>query len=201
MPRGATTARAATAEDLPSLVTLAGELQRAAGRIERAVNPSATPDVEERIRAVLDDPASHIAIAEVDGQVAGMTVMRIVQPDPLSDHVLLQVSHIIVGRGHRHRGIGRCLIEAATEFATSRHLDYVAVSVYPSARDASRFFARLGFAPAVLYRIASVGALRRRFGVEHVAALGDGAARRRYRLRRPPARAQRALDTLPRVHD
>jgi hypothetical protein len=83
---------------------------------------------------------------------------------------------------------------AAADFATERHIDHVAVSVYPSLRDASRFYARLGFAPVAVRRIAPVAVLRRRLGGEPNTPMLIDLARRRTRLIRPvpPQRGRRA---------
>ena len=59
------------------------------------------------------------------------------------------------------------------------------VAVYAASREANRFFARLGFAPVSVNRVAPVAGLRRILGAEVPAAeadSGDGARRRRLRL-------------------
>jgi hypothetical protein len=64
--------------------------------------------------------------------------------------------------------------------------------VYPSLREASRFYARLGFAPVVLQRVAPVAIVRRRLGTDTGAFRFDDVVRRRSRIRRPvpPQRAK-----------
>jgi hypothetical protein len=84
----------------------------------------------------------------------------------------------------RHHGIGHALVAAAADFASERHIDHVAVSVYPSLRDANRFYARLGFAPVAVRRIAPVAVLRRRLGSDPTGAMVSDAAVRRTRLLR-----------------
>jgi hypothetical protein len=84
------------------------------------------------------------------------------------------------------------LIQAATDFSAERRIEHVGVSVYPSLRDASRFYARLGFAPAALYRIAPVGVLRRRMGPDRQLPAVFGDRMRRSGLPRPlPPRPRR----------
>jgi hypothetical protein len=95
-------------------------------------------------------------------------------------------------RGSRQRGVGHALIQAATDFAVERRIDHVGVSVFPSLRDASRFYARAGFAPAAVYRIAPVGVLRRRMGQDRQQPALLGSRVRRGRLPRPlPPRPRR----------
>jgi ribosomal protein S18 acetylase RimI-like enzyme len=111
----------------------------------------------------------------------------------LSDARLVKIVHIVVSRSSRHRGVGHALIGAAADFAAERHIDHVAASVYPSLRDASRFYARLGFAPVAVRRIAPVAVLRRRLSAERVPAALVDAKRLRNRLPRalPAQRVRR----------
>jgi hypothetical protein len=68
--------------------------------------------------------------------------------------------------------------------------------VSPTGRDANRFFARLGFAPLVIRRIAPVGTLRRMLGAADPSA--DGRAHVARSSLRRPAGLVRALPR-PRV--
>jgi GNAT superfamily N-acetyltransferase len=185
--------RSATHDDLPILLALWDELRQVGGRAERAVNPLTAVDVRERLLEVLVDPTCRVVLACCDDVPAGMAIMVVTRPDPLSDAQLVKVVHIVVARTKRHHGIGHALIAAAADFATERHIDHVAVSVYPSLRDASRFYARLGFAPVAVRRIAPVSVLRRTLGNDRTTPLLGDAVRRRTRLIRPvpPQRARR----------
>jgi ribosomal protein S18 acetylase RimI-like enzyme len=118
----------------------------------------------------------------------------------LSDAEIVHMSHLVVSRANQHRGVGHALVAAATEFAVERHVDHVAVSVYPSLRDASRFYARLGFAPLAVRRIAPVSVLRRRLENDKAVALGVDGVRRRTRIMRPvPPQRTRRVPTGERV--
>lgn len=194
MARPLVITRIAVHDDLPVLLSLWDELRVVGGRAERAVNPLTAVDVSDRLVEALVDPQCRVVIACADDQPAGMAVMRVTRPDPLSDNQLVYVAHIVVSRAKRHRGVGHALIAAAADFATARHIDHVAVSVYPSLRDASRFYARLGFAPVAVRRIAPVVVLRRRLGNDPNTSIVVHAARRRTRLLRPvpPQRSRRA---------
>ena len=206
MPRTPVSTRAATLADLPLLVGLWGELKQVGARAERAVNPLSIPDASERLAVAITDGDCRVVVATADGEIAGMAILREMQPDPLSVHTVVQVSHVIVAPGKRRRGIGHALLAAAADYADERQIEHVAAGMYPSLRDVSRFYARLGFAPVMIHRVAPVGVLRRRLGGAHSsagsalggagaadAALGrvDDLVRRRTRLRRPVP-AQRA---------
>lgn len=204
MPRTPVSTRPATVGDVPLLVGLWGELRHVGARAERAVNPLSVPDVSARLAEAIVSEDCRVVVALADDQIVGMAVLRDVRPDPLSVHRVAQVSHVVVASGMRRRGVGHALLAAAAEFAEERQIEHVAAGVYPSLRDVSRFYARLGFAPVMVHRVAPVAVLRRRLGGLAAApsmsanagadgALGrvDDLVRRRTRLRRPVP-AQRA---------
>jgi GNAT superfamily N-acetyltransferase len=185
--------RIATAEDLPVLLSLWDELRQVGGRAERAINPMSSVDIAERLAEVVDDISCRVVLAEVAGTPAGMTLLQVSRPDPLSDNELVTISHLVVSRAKRQHGVGHALITAASDFAIERHVDHVIASVYPSLRDANRFFARLGFAPVAAQRVVPVAALRRRLEADRgMPGLAD-VVRRRTRIGRPipPQRARR----------
>jgi GNAT superfamily N-acetyltransferase len=177
--------RTATQDDLPVLLALWDELRQAGGRAERAVNPITAVDVHGRLLEVLTDPQCRVILACVDEVAGGMAIMRIARPDPLSEHELVYIPHLVVSRTSRHQGVGHALIAAAVEYAAMMHVDHVAVGVYPSLRETNRFYARLGFAPAAVQRIAPVTVLRRRLGRDRTSPMLGDAMRRRTRMVRP----------------
>jgi ribosomal protein S18 acetylase RimI-like enzyme len=211
VPRTPVSTRAATVADVPLLVGLWGELRHVGARAERAVNPLSVPDVSARLAEAITSDDCRVVVALTDDEVAGMAVLRELLPDPLSMHRVVQVSHVIVASGKRRRGVGHALIGAAADFADERQIEHVSAGVYPSLRDVSRFYARLGFAPVMVHRVAPVAMLRRRlgggYGALHsatIAAVGpdsalgrvDDLVRRRTRLRRPvPAQRARVRQT------
>jgi ribosomal protein S18 acetylase RimI-like enzyme len=191
--------RVATVDDVPVLLDLWDELRQVGGRGERANNPVSTVEVRDRLTQVIENPSYRIVIASFEGAPAGMVVLQATRPDPFTDARVVNVAHLVVSNRTRNNGVGRALMSAAADFAAERRLDQVSVSVYPSLRDASRFFARLGFSPAATRRVAPLSVLRRRLGADPATpALGD-AIRRRTRLARPVpvqrARRKAATDT------
>ena len=193
MTRSHVLTRMATPEDIPVLLELWDELRQLGGRGERVNNPVSTIDVRERLSAVLANPSYRIVIAHLADVPAGMAVLQMTRPDPFADGKVLNVAHLVVSRATQHKGVGRALLAAAADFATEKRLDQVSVSVYPSLREASRFFARLGFAPAATRRVAPVNVLRRRLGSEPGAPATADMLRRRTRLVRavPTPRSRR----------
>ncbi|HTW21172.1 MAG TPA: GNAT family N-acetyltransferase [Mycobacteriales bacterium] len=185
MARPMVLTRPATAADLPVLISLWDELRQSGGRAARAVNPLSGVDAKDRLRCVLEDPGCRVVIACAGDAPAGMAIMRIARPDPLTDNELVYMPHVVVSPLFRHRGVGHALVAAAVDYASERHVDHIAVGVYPALRETNRFFARLGFAPAAMQRIAPVAGLRRRLGSDWSSSLHSDAVRRRTRIVRP----------------
>jgi ribosomal protein S18 acetylase RimI-like enzyme len=196
VPRSPVVTQIAGEADIPTLLTLWGELQEIGGRVERAVAPPTVADVERRLLELIGSERCRIILAGVGGEPAGMAILRIVRTDPMSDIEMVHIAHLVVMRRSRQRGVGHALIQAATDFSVERRIDHVGVSVYPSLRDASRFYARLGFAPAAVYRIAPVGVLRRRMGPDRQQSVVFGDRVRRSRLPRqlPPRPLPRPIE-------
>jgi ribosomal protein S18 acetylase RimI-like enzyme len=202
LPRIPVATRAAVVSDVPVLLDLWRELSEVGARAERAVDPVASTegdhDVAARFADAIGRDDCRVVLACVDGKAAGMAVFHAMRPDPLSDSRVLQMNHVVVAKSFRRRGVGHALVAAAVEFADELRVDHVSVGVYPSLREASRFYARLGFAQVSLRRIAPVGVLRRRLASEAPGRRVEDLVRRRTRLRRPvPAqRVIRSTETL-----
>ena len=185
MPRTPVVTRTAVVDDVPVLLALWQELRQVGARAERAVNPVATPDVAARLAEAVARPDCRLVIAFADDQPAGMAMFHAVRPDPLSDSTVLQMTHVVVAKAHRRRGVGHALVAAAAEAADDLRIEYVSVGVYPSLREASRFYARLGFAQVMVRRVAPVAVLRRRLAGDVATTRVDDLVRRRTRMRRP----------------
>ena len=185
MPRTPVVSRIAVTDDVPVLHALWQELSEVGARAERAVNPVVTPDIADRLADAIRRPDCRVVLAFVDDQPAGMAMFQAVQPDPLSDSTVLRMIHVVVGKAHRRRGVGHALVGAAADVADELGIEHVSVGVYPSLREASRFYARLGFAQVMVQRVVPVAMLRRRLCTDHTTRRVDDLVRRRNRMRRP----------------
>lgn len=190
MPRAAVTIRTAVSADLPAMIELWEQLRDQAPRRGPRPLPNHTVcTVEDRYRAAIDDDDCRLVVATLDDAIAGMALLTVTSASTLLDLPAVQVSHLSVADRHRRRGVGKALVAAAATYADDRGVDQVMVAVYPQHRDANRFFARLGFAPMVVRRVAPLPVLRRQLAAE------DGRSatlRRELRLRRSrPGRAPR----------
>ena len=185
MARPSLRVRPATADDLPALLALGEELrdQLLAGR------GTGRSGLEARYAEALADPDRHLVVV-VDagpgpGEPHGMALLTMAPANALLDLPAVHMSHAVVSDRHRRRGAGRALVAAAAAYAEERGVEQVVVSVHPGSREANRFFARLGFAPLAVRRVAPVAVLRRRL------AAGERApAEHVVRLRRRPVRVR-----------
>jgi GNAT superfamily N-acetyltransferase len=161
--RSTVTVREAVPADIPALLLLWHELRAEALR-RRAVAPESDEQAAGRFELALADPDSRVIVAVYEDAIVGMAQLLRTRATLLSEGTSVELSAMHVADGHRRRGAGKALLTAAVGFAEDLAVDSIVVSVFPQHRDANRFFARLGFAPFVTRRVASVAALRRRLG-------------------------------------
>ena len=135
--------------------------------LSASIGSGLSPEVASRrasqgvVEKALQRPDVHGFLAYLDGAAAGFlvateSIMRFAEGDELV------VEQIFVDRDARKHGVARALLHTATGLAERLGIDRIASAVPTSAREANRFFARLGFGPAVTRRVASVSAVRRR---------------------------------------
>lgn len=135
--------------------------------LSASVEAGTSPEVAARkaaqgvVEVSLQRPDVHGFLAYLDGAPAGFlvateSVMRFGEGDELV------VEQIFVDKALRRHGVARALLHTTTGLAERLGFDRIASAVPSSARDANRFFARLGFGPTVTRRVASVSAVRRR---------------------------------------
>jgi ribosomal protein S18 acetylase RimI-like enzyme len=193
MARSALHVRPATVADVPALLAFGEELRDALlpsgpDAVGRPRTPAAArAALEQRYREALADPDRHLVVVVNEAQdPLGMALLTVASANALLDLPAVHMSHAVVADRHKRRGAGKALVAAAAAYAEERSLEQIVVSVHPGSRDANRFFARLGFAPLAVRRVAPVGVVRR-----HLAQVdnrpADHAARRR--PRRPGRRA------------
>lgn len=101
-----------------------------------------------------------IAVAEVDGLVAGAVFLEATTMTPLNlEPAMLAVSPHVLPE-FRRRGVGTSLMDAATRFAETQGIAMVATAATANSRDANRFMARLSLTPQATLRAASTSAVR-----------------------------------------
>jgi ribosomal protein S18 acetylase RimI-like enzyme len=192
--------RTATANDIPVMLEFAAELREQAVTSAERKRHRATPaagraGLADRYAEALLDPDRHVVVAVAEDDVPiGMALFSIAPANALLDVPALHVSHAVVADRHKRRGAGKALVAAAAAYADEHDLDQLVVSVHPGSRDANRFFARLGFAPLAVRRVAPTAVVRRRLQASD-APLAEHVVRRRPRRlgRLPVGTAPRAL--------
>jgi ribosomal protein S18 acetylase RimI-like enzyme len=147
---------------MPVLLELWQQLRdRGRRRSPRLIGPSVLEQVTQRYLAAMNDPGCRLVVAEAEGEVVGMALFVLGSASALLDLPAVEMSHLCVAEGHGRRGVGKALTAAAAGYAEELGVDQVVVGVLPHDREGNRFYARLGFAPVVVRRVASVSALRR----------------------------------------
>ncbi|MFL6139085.1 MAG: GNAT family N-acetyltransferase [Frankiaceae bacterium] len=164
MNRCAVVVRVAVPADVPALVTLWAQLRELGGgaRLPRSAGAAAMAGAEERLAACLAEPACRVVVAEYDRQVVGMAILALSRIGQLLDTVAVELHHVVVADGYRRRGVGRALVATGVSWAEELGADEVVAGVYPNLREANRFYARLGFAPLLVRRVAPTAGLKRR---------------------------------------
>ncbi|RZS82861.1 N-acetylglutamate synthase-like GNAT family acetyltransferase [Motilibacter rhizosphaerae] len=196
MPRGNVQVRKARREDAPGLLLLWSELRDLTRTMDRVAPVPTERGVHERLDAAEADPDLRILVAELDGEIAGMAVLTHQPYAVLFDARSVHLHFMHVRQSHRRRGVGHALVAAATAFAEEVGADQIMTSTLPQTRDENRFFARLGFAPVVIRRSATVATVRRRLAADAgaVSAVEDLLARRRSMRSRSRLRLARAAE-------
>lgn len=166
MSRGNLRIRPAATSDITDLISLTVDngVTEHVGRRARRGDPNSLAD---RYRELLADPERLVLVAidEASQQLVGFAVLVEESIGVLAPAATLYISHLLVAPAFRRRGAGRALLTGAVRHAEDREISHVVVGVQAGARDANRYLARLGFAPLVVRRIASVAALRRSLGI------------------------------------
>ena len=188
--RGALRVRPATEADVPALVALGEELlpNPAESSRSRGTPAGARAALEQRYCEALADPSRHLVVVVNDAEEPlGMALLTVSPANALLDLPAVHMSHAVVSDRHKRRGAGKALVAAAAGFADAHGLEQIVVSVQPGSRDANRFFARLGFAPISVRRVAPVAVVRRHLAQGGESRPVDHVVRRR--PRRPGRRA------------
>ncbi len=168
MSRYSLTTRSATPEDAVALAELWSDVVRRADRSEQVA------DIELIIKNCLISPEHRVVVVEYDGQLAGAVHLRMTTLTPLNLEPCVQAIQPRVVEQFNGHGVGHTLMEAATAFAEENGILHVVAAIPHASRDDNRFMARLGLAPAAMYRIAPAAVLRARLSPQRVQPGVDG---------------------------
>jgi ribosomal protein S18 acetylase RimI-like enzyme len=168
MSRVSARIRPAERSDVDGLVALTRSVDTRAGTFSG--RPLQEPDSEhlaQRLTEIIDEGERTMLVAVEDqtGIVVGLLVARREDLGAIDLTPVLHITHLLVTPKCRRRGVGRSLLAAAVHLAEELGVDRVLATAASSSREANRYLARLGFAPLVLHRVATTGALRRALGL------------------------------------
>jgi len=141
-----------------------------------------------------DDVRAFLAI--MDERPVGYIVLSRRPMSFLIDSPCASIEQIFVSQESRRSGAARALLIAAAKYADQLGAEQIASSVPAHAREANRFFARLGFSSYVVRRVTTTSALRRRLApAEDLQPALDQVLQRRRWLREQANRST-TLDQL-----
>jgi GNAT superfamily N-acetyltransferase len=160
--------RPASAEDLPAIEEMWGELRETGGRLGRAMSDPAAAAAS--LAKLIGNPEARLFIAVIDDEPVGLAYVVCQPLVPLQASNAVHIAYIHVRPEHRRRGMGRALMVAVLDYADDIGADQISVAVDPTLRDASRFFARLGLRPLTMVRSSSSAVLRRRLAADELRA-------------------------------
>lgn len=156
MSRTPVTVRAAGPSDVATLRELWGEILRRGGLDEQLA------DVARIVSSAAERGDRCVAVAEVDGEVAGAVYLEAGTFTPLNlEPAVLAVSPHVFPQ-FRRKGVGSALMEAGCRFAEQHGIAHIQTAAAAESRDANRFMARLSFAPQAMLRAATTSAVRAR---------------------------------------
>lgn len=168
MSRTTAHVRAAAASDVSVLRELWTDILR------RGTVAEQEADVLSVIADCADREDRCIAVAEIDGQVAGAVFLEATTLTPLNlEPAMLAVSPHVLPE-FRRRGVGTALMDAATRYAETQGIGTVATAAMASSRDANRFMARLSLTPQATLRAASTSAVRSKLSARRSATRNRG---------------------------
>jgi GNAT superfamily N-acetyltransferase len=110
------------------------------------LRPGAETEIRSLLRSMLAEDDYAVFVAELEGELVGMSCARVDRAPPILLEVeRAEITDLGVQRGHRRRGIGRALAEAALAWVRERGVARVEVRVVAGNRGGQAFWRDLGF--------------------------------------------------------
>ena len=122
----------------------------------------------DSIRNALARPEMIAFVAYSDGRPSGSFCLGVGSLNRVSGSSCVSSEQVYARKDDRGGGVGRSLMQAVATFADLQGATAVACMVPSNVRDAHRFYARLGFTPLTVRRVASTAALRRKLAGDQV---------------------------------
>lgn len=119
------------------------QLEAAFARLIPQLSSSASPMDIEQIGALLAQPCIDLMVYKDEGEILGMLTL-VTFTIPTGTRAWIE--DVVVDDAARGKGIGRALVEAACDLATTRGAKSVDLTSRPSREAANRLYRRCGFA-------------------------------------------------------
>ncbi len=132
--------REATAEDVETIHSLAGELAEVVGDSSPALEA-----VRARLSELLEEPRARVLIAEDEGgAVVGMASLWI-KPDLAHGDTVVEVPTLVVAEDARREGVGKLLMEEIRSLAAENDASILELVATRENAPAREFYKSLGF--------------------------------------------------------
>lgn len=162
MNRACVVVRDAVPEDAVALRAIWTDFASEPDRRTRDTPP--TDQVQRAVHRLQTDPAERLVVALVDDVPVGVAHLRRAAISPIHDEDAVHVGYLHVLTGHRRRGVGKCLLETAADWAEEKDTKHIVATVAANARDSNRFLARLGLTQVAVVRATTTAGLRTKLG-------------------------------------
>lgn len=136
--------RLAEIGDLPAIVALHAD--DVLGGHGDTADPAVRPHYEAAFRAIAENPATRLYVAERDGRVIGTFQLVLVRSIPDRGGLKATLEAVQVAASERGRGIGAAMVRFAVEEARVAGAVFVQLTSNLARTEAHRFYERLGFA-------------------------------------------------------
>ena len=141
--------RSARAADLSTLLTFEQGIVTAERPYDQTLRPD--PISYYDIEAMISDPDAEVAVAEVDGTLAG-SGYAIKKP---SRHYVTPAYHSYIGflyvaPEHRGKGLNKRVLDHLFAWSRAQGLPEIHLTVYPDNAPAVRAYEKVGFEPYIL---------------------------------------------------
>ena len=118
------------------------ELHAAIARLLPQLNPDLPVPNEDRVRALIDDPAVTLLLAKDGDEVVG-TAAVVVYMIPF--WIKARIEDVVVDQSSRGKGVGEALVNACVDVARKRGAQVVELQSAKHREAANRLYRRVGF--------------------------------------------------------
>jgi ribosomal protein S18 acetylase RimI-like enzyme len=146
--------RPATAQDIPEIVSIWGELALHHARLDPAFAPSGDWREEYRhfVRSLLGRDDALALVGADGGRLVGYAVGRISLLPAFFVHRRRGYIHdVVIREGHRRRGVGRRLVEGLLLWMRGQGVTLIELTVASGNAGAVAFWERLGFSTYMVH--------------------------------------------------